>query len=173
MQNNKKQTIGLFVDTQNLYYSARNSNTKQVDYQKLLELVIEDRVLQQASAYVVEREGAATAFGFITKLSSLGYRVKRKKVRYLTTAEGGHAVTDGDWDMGIAADIVKSWDYLDTIVLASGDGDFVPILELAQSKGCRVEIIAFKDTAHQDLLDMADRFINLASEKQVFVMRDA
>jgi len=134
MQNNKKQTIGLFVDTQNLYYSARNSNTKQVDYQKLLELVIEDRVLQQASAYVVEREGAATAFGFITKLSSLGYRVKRK---------------------------------------ASGDGDFVPILELAQSKGCRVEIIAFKDTAHQDLLDMADRFINLASEKQVFVMRDA
>lgn len=167
------QKIGLFVDTQNLYYSAKNANNKQVDYEKLLELAVNKRSLQQASAYVVEREGAATAFGFITKLSSLGYRVRRKKVRYLTTTEGGHAVTDGDWDMGIAADIVKAWDYLDVIVIASGDGDFVPILELAQTKGCRVEVIAFKETAHQDLLDIVDGFTNLGSDKQAFVQRDA
>lgn len=162
--------VGLFVDTQNLYYSAK-STQKHVDYASLLELACQDRSLQQASAYVVEREGVNTAFGFITKLSSLGYRVKRKKVRYLQTAEGGHAAIDGDWDMGIAVDIVKAWDYLDVIVLASGDGDFVPLLSLAQSRGCRVEILAFKDTTHQELLDMADKFTDLSGEKAVFVTR--
>ncbi|MCA9835547.1 MAG: NYN domain-containing protein [Trueperaceae bacterium] len=164
--------VGLFVDTQNLYYSAKTIINKQVDYEKLLGLAAQNRLIQQANAYVIEREGANNAFGFVTKLSALGYRVKRKKVRYLQTAEGGHTAIDGDWDMGMAADIVKAWDYLDVIVLASGDGDFVPLLELAQARGRRVEVVAFKDTAHQDLLDLADGFINLADEKDAFVTRE-
>lgn len=166
------QRVGLFVDTQNLYYSAKTTVAKQVDYEKLLELAARNREMQQANAYVIEREGANNAFGFVTKLSALGYRVKRKKVRYLQTSEGGHTAIDGDWDMGIAVDIIKSWDYLDVIVLASGDGDFVPLLELAQAKGRRVEVIAFKDTANQELLDLADAFINLVDEHEAFVIRD-
>jgi uncharacterized LabA/DUF88 family protein len=71
--------------------------------------------------------------------------------------------------MGIAADIVRAWDHLDVVVLASGDGDFVPMLELAQHKGCRVEVLAFREAASQTLIDMSDSFLNLAEVTGIFV----
>jgi uncharacterized LabA/DUF88 family protein len=76
-----EQRVGLFVDTQNLYYAARDVYSRHVDYERLLALSTRGRRLAQASAYVVEREGEATAYGFVTKLSALGYRVRRRKVR--------------------------------------------------------------------------------------------
>lgn len=155
-----EQRVGLFVDTQNLYYTAKDYYGRQVDYAKLLECALRGRRLAQATAYVVEREGDASAFGFITKLSALGYRVRRRTVRVRRTREDGELL-DGDWDMGIAADMVRSWSRLDVIVLASGDGDFAPMLELAQERGCRVEIASFKDLTSQTLLDIADAFTDL------------
>lgn len=155
-----EQRVGLFVDTQNLYYTAKDYYGRQVDYAKLLECALRGRRLAQATAYVVEREGDASAFGFITKLSALGYRVRRRTVRVRRTREDGELL-DGDWDMGIAADMVRSWSRLDVIVLASGDGDFAPMLELAQERGCRVEIASFRDLTSQTLLDIADAFTDL------------
>ena len=163
-----EQRVGLFVDTQNLYYAARDYYSAHVDYEKLLSLATRERRLGQATAYVVEREGEATAYGFITKLSTLGYRVRRRKVR-VHRDNGGRPILEGDWDMGIAADMVQAWDHLDVIALASGDGDFVPMLELAQHRGKRVEILAFKEAASQSLLDLADRFHNLPEVADMFV----
>ncbi len=163
-----EQRIGLFVDTQNLYYAARDYYSAHVDYEKLLSLAIRERRLAQATAYVVEREGESTAYGFVTKLSALGYRVRRRTVR-VHRDNGGRPVLEGDWDMGIAADMVQAWDHLDVIALASGDGDFVPMLELAQHKGKRVEILAFREAASQSLLDLADRFHNLPEVADIFV----
>ena len=71
--------------------------------------------------------------------------------------------------MGIAADMVRAWDHLDVLVLASGDGDFVPILELAQARGLRVEVLAFRETASQALVDLADRFVHLPDAEDIFV----
>jgi uncharacterized LabA/DUF88 family protein len=161
--------VGLFVDTQNLYYAARDFYSRHVDYDMLLRLSARGRHLLQATAYVVEREGEATAYGFVTKLSALGYRVRRRKVRVHRADSGGRPVLEGDWDMGIAADIVRAWDHLEVIVLASGDGDFAPMLELAQQRGKRVEILAFKETASQNLLDLTDVFCNLAEVPNIFV----
>ncbi len=162
-----EQRVGLFVDTQNLYYAARQEFGSRVDYEKLLHVALRGRRLASATAYVVEREGESAAFGFITKLSSLGYRVRRKK-SVERRSDSGELVIDGDWDMGIAADIVRSWDGLEVVVLASGDGDFVPLLDLAQARGCRVEVLAFRATASQGLLDLADRFDDL-SEGEVLL----
>jgi uncharacterized LabA/DUF88 family protein len=78
-------------------------------------------------------------------------------------------VREGDWDMGIAADMVEAWDHLDVVVLASGDGDFVPIVELAQRKGRRVEVIAFEESTSQRLIDVADRFMALGDVAGAFV----
>lgn len=164
-----EQRAGLFVDTQNLYYAARDYHDKHVDYEALLSTALRGRRLAQATAYVVEREGDSGAYGFITKLSALGYRVRRRKVRIHRTDNGGRPLLEGDWDMGIAADIVRAWDHLDVVVLASGDGDFVPMLELAQSKGCRVEVLAFREAASQTLIDMSDSFLNLAEVTGIFV----
>jgi len=71
--------------------------------------------------------------------------------------------------MGIAADMVRQWEHLDVIVLASGDGDFVPILELAQEKGCRVELLAFKETCHKQLGHCVDKLTELGSQKNIFL----
>jgi uncharacterized LabA/DUF88 family protein len=166
------QRIGLFVDTQNLYYAARDRHGRHVDYARLLSYAARDRRLAQATAYVVEREGERQAFGFVTKLSALGYRVRRRAVRVHRTDDEGRTVLEGDWDMGIAADIVRAWDGLDVIVLASGDGDFVPILEVAQQRGVRVEVAAFRATSAQDLIDLADRFDDLAELGGIFVGDD-
>ena len=163
------QRVGLFVDTQNLYYSARDNYGRNVDYERLLGTALRGRRLARASAYVVEREGDSTAYGFVTKLSAIGYRVHRRAVRIHRADEHGRVVLEGDWDMGIAADIVEAWDHLDVVVLASGDGDFVPIVELAQRRGVRVEVIAFDETTSRSLIDAADRFVAIGEVPGAFV----
>ena len=162
------QRVGLFVDTQNLYYAARDAVGANVDYERLLVLAERGRRLKAATAYVVEREGAGNAHGFVTKLSALGYRVRRRSVRVHRGDGEGRMVLEGDWDMGIAADIVRVWDGLDVVVLASGDGDFVPLLELAQQRGLRVEVLAFREAAAQTLVDLADRFVHLSDVPDIF-----
>lgn len=163
------QRVGLFVDTQNLYYAARDGFDRYVDYGRLLEVAARGRSLHAATAYVVEREGETAAYGFVTRLSALGYRVRRRKVRVHRADDQGRVVLEGDWDMGIAADLVRAWDHLDVIVLASGDGDFVPILELAQERGKRVEVLAFRASTHQGLIDLADRTVELGEVPGVFL----
>lgn len=163
-----EQRVGLFVDTQNLYYSARDIYRHHVDYLRLLGLAERGRRLAFATAYVVEREGESTAYGFVTKLSTIGYRVRRRAVR-VHRSDNGRTLLEGDWDMGIAADMVRAWRDLDVVVLASGDGDFTPMLELAQQRGCRIEVLAFRETASQALIDLTDAFIDLAEVKDIFV----
>ncbi len=161
--------VALFVDTQNLYYAARDLRGGAVDYERLLAASLRGRRLVQASAYVVERDGDSTAFGFVAKLSSLGYRVKRRKVKIHRVDEQGTVVMEGDWDMGIAADMVRSFSHADVVALASGDGDFVPILELAQELGKRVEVLSFKETTAHELQDMADRVILLGEVSDILL----
>ncbi len=164
-----EQRVALYVDTQNLYYAARDTFDGSVDYQTLLETALRGRRLAHANAYVVEREGDTTAHGFFGKLNSLGYRVKRRKVRVHRVDDDGAVRLEGDWDMGIAADIVRGLGHADVVVLASGDGDFTPILELAQEEGKRVEVVAFREAAGQALQDMADRFVALGDVPGIFL----
>lgn len=164
-----EQRVALFVDTQNLYYGGRDSFDRHVDYRRLLELALRGRRLVRATAYVVERDGDSSAYGFITKLSVLGYRVRRRKVRVHRVDDSGTTVMEGDWDMGIAADMVRSFGQAEVLVLASGDADFVPILELAQERGLRVEVLAFKESVGQALVDLADSFVALGEAPNIFV----
>jgi len=166
-----RDRVALFVDTQNLYYAARDGYDASVDYQHLLELALRGRRLASATAYVVEREGDSSAFGFVTKLSALGYRVRRRRVRVHRTDDSGRVVMEGDWDMGIAADMVRALPHVDVLVLGSGDGDFAPMVELAQQAGKRVEVLAFREAAGQGLIDLCDRFTHLADEAGAFVAK--
>lgn len=167
-----EQCVALLVDTQNLYYGARDQHAAAVDYRQLLEIVARGRRLQQATAYVVEREGDNTSYGFFTKLTALGYRVKRRLVRVHRQSDDGRPVLEGDWDMGIAADLIRACDHADVIALASGDGDFTPVLELAQERGKRVEVLGFRESTGQSLQDLADRYVNLSEVDGIFLARD-
>lgn len=163
-----EQRVALFVDTQNLYYAARDYHAGSVDFQTLLRAAVRGRRLTSATAYVVERDGEATSHGFFTKLSALGYRVRRRSVRIHRQTEDGRTVMEGDWDMGIAADMVRAFDNCDALALASGDGDFTPMVELAQERGKRVEVLAFRESTAQVLIDASDSFINLAEVGGIF-----
>ncbi len=148
----KKENIAIFVDSQNLYYSAKISYGAKVNYEKLLRLITGDRNLVKAYAYIVQPpEGDVKPFA--TSLEHIGYIVKIKDVR--TRADGS---AKANWDMGIALDILGMIDYVDTIVLASGDGDFVPLVEFVKNKHKKVEIFSFPDNTAYDLKEKADRF---------------
>jgi uncharacterized LabA/DUF88 family protein len=148
----QKETIALFVDSQNLYYSARMGYAAKVNYEKLLRLITGTRHLVKAYAYIVQPpEGDVKPFA--TSLERIGYLVKTKDVR--TRANGS---AKANWDMSIALDILGILDRVDTIVLASGDGDFVPLIDFIKGKNKRVEIFAFPDNTAYDLKEKADRF---------------
>jgi uncharacterized LabA/DUF88 family protein len=148
----QRETIALFVDSQNLYYSARTAYAAKVNYEKLLRLITGNRHLVKAYAYIVQPpEGDVKPFA--TSLERIGYIVKTKDVR--TRANGS---AKANWDMSIALDILGILDRVDTIVLASGDGDFAPLIDFIKGKNKRVEIFAFPDNTAYDLKEKADRF---------------
>ena len=148
----EKEKIALFVDSQNLYYSARMGYAAKVNYEKLLNLITENRKLVKAFAYIVQPpEGDVKPFA--TSLERIGYIVKKKEVR--TRSDGS---AKANWDMSIALDILGILDHVDTIVLASGDGDFAPLIDFIKAKHKRVEIFAFADNTAYDLKEKADKF---------------
>lgn len=151
----KKERIALFVDSQNLYYSARMNFAAKVNYEKLLRLITEDRKLIKAYAYIVQPPDGDVK-PFATSLERIGYIVKAKDVR--TRADGS---AKANWDMGIALDILGILDRVDTIVLASGDGDFAPLVDFIKNKNKRVEIFAFPENTAYDLKEKADKFLPL------------
>lgn len=166
---NPAQRVGLFVDTQNLYHSARDYYGQNVNFESLMRYAIGSRQLMRATAYVVEREGDTSAWPFIYKLSTIGFRVRRMNLTLKETTDEGKPIYEGNWDMGIAADMVRLMHTLDVVVLGSGDGDFVDIVEVLMERGIRVEVIAFKETTSQKLIDCVDRFIHLPEIDQAFV----
>lgn len=163
------QRVGLFVDTQNLYHSARDYYGQNVNFESLMRYAVGGRQLVRATAYVVERENDTSAWPFIYKLSTIGFRVRRMNLTLKETTDEGKPIYEGNWDMGIAADMVRLMNSLDVVVLGSGDGDFVDIIEVLMERGIRVEVIAFKETTSQKLIDAVDRFVHLPDIENAFV----
>lgn len=148
----KKEKLALFVDSQNLYYSARMGYAAKVNYEKLLNIITENRKLVKAFAYIVQPPDGDVK-PFATSLERIGYIVKTKDVR--TRSDGS---AKANWDMSIALDILGILDHVDTIVLASGDGDFAPLVDFIKAKNKRVEIFAFAENTAYDLKEKADKF---------------
>ncbi|WP_291431561.1 NYN domain-containing protein [Deinococcus sp.] len=153
--------VGVFIDTQNLYHSARDLMERTVNFETILNVATAGRELVHAISYTVERENEATARPFIYKLSTLGFKVRRMNLTLHHVTDVGKAIYEGNWDMGIVADMVRMMDSMDIIVLGSGDGDYTDIVEVLQERGKRVEVIAFREHTAQKLIDAADRFTHL------------
>ena len=161
---NPEQRVGVFVDVQNLYYSARNLYNARVKFNEVLDAAVGDRKLVRAIAYVVKAD-MPEEHTFFEALDKAGFEVKAKE---LQTFAGGHQ--KGDWDVGITMDIIKQMNKLDSIVLASGDGDYASLLEYLKNFGVRVEIIAFGKSASSKLRDLADDFIDLDENPKKYLI---
>lgn len=161
----KEQRVGVLVDIQNLYYSSRVIHRKKVNFNNILKDGVSDRKLIRAISYGISTfEGLEEKF--FEALEKQGFEVKTKDLQVFP---GGSK--KGDWDVGIAVDAIKMSKNLDVIVIASGDGDFIPLVEYIQNTtGCRVEVIAFQESASARLIEVADDFINLSSNKRRYLI---
>jgi len=161
----KEQRVGVLVDIQNLYYSAKVIYKKKVNFGQILRAATGDRKLIRAIAYGIKTlEGQEK--NFFEALEKLGFEVKTKDLQIFP---GG--ANKGDWDVGIAVDAIKMSKSLDAIVLVSGDGDYIPLVKYIQSTtGCRVEGIAFQESTSNKLIEELDSFTNLSENKKKFLI---
>ncbi len=161
----RNQRVGIFLDIQNLYYSARDEFNRKVNFESVLYKVLNERVLVRAIAYLVRLKGVEQK-NFINTLKAIGYQVRVKEPKiFKRFDDSGNLWTTikADWDMGIAMDAISLSDKLDVAVLASGDGDFTDLVRYLHTKGVKVEIAAFKQTAAKELIEVADEFIDLTN----------
>ncbi len=152
----KEQRVGIFIDTQNLYHSAKNLYHQRVNFQQVVKDALADRRLIRAIAYVITTE-AGDEKNFFEALTKIGIETKTKDLQIFA---GGNK--KADWDVGMAIDAVKIAPKLDAIILVTGDGDFIPLVEYLQiHEGCQVEVVTFGKSASGKLKEIADDFIDL------------
>ena len=161
----REQRVGVFVDVQNLYYSAKFLYKAKVNFKTILSEAMRSRNLIRAIAYVIKADVKDEA-NFFDALKGLGYEVKAKDLQVFY---GG--ANKGDWDIGIAMDMIELAPKLDAIVLVSGDGDFVPLVRhLKHALGCFVEIMAFGKSCSQKLVENADDFTDMDINPKKFLI---
>ncbi|MEK7579643.1 MAG: NYN domain-containing protein [Patescibacteria group bacterium] len=165
MPSKKNQTVAVFVDAQNMYHSARNLYKARVNFKELLKTAINGRNLVKANAYVVKSD-VPEEQGFFEALERSGYYLKMKDLQIFP---GG--MKKGDWDVGIAIDAISMIQKTEVMVLATGDGDFVPLLEYLKHQGVTVEVVAFRRSTSSKLIQAADKFFDLEEDVERFLMK--
>lgn len=161
----KAQRVAVFIDTQNLYHCARNLYGARVNFEQVVKDAVADRPLIRAVAYVISTEEGSEK-GFFEALEKVGIETKTKDLQVFS---GG--AKKADWDVGLAIDAVKLAPKLDAVVIASGDGDFVPLVKYLQlNEGCQVEVVAFGRSTSASLIEAADHFTDLDKEPKKYLM---
>tara|TARA_B100001142_G_C14180681_1_gene596032 strand:- start:232 stop:708 length:477 start_codon:yes stop_codon:yes gene_type:complete len=120
--------ISIFVDVQNIYYTTRSTYQRNFDYNKFWREVTRGREIVTAKAYAIDR-GDKKQIEFQNILRAIGFEVKLKP--FISRSDGS---SKGDWDIGIAIDVMEFASKSDTVVLASGDGDFDLLLRHIRAK---------------------------------------
>ena len=152
------QRLGIYVDVQNMFYSAKLLHQSKVDYGRLLREITGTRHLVRAIAYIVQKPDVNQA-GFHEALSRFGYELKIKELKIRPDAEGRSSTAKGSWEIGMTIDAVMMAPKLDTVTLVTGDGDYVPLVECLKSHGCRVEVVSFERSTAGELIKAADQYI--------------
>ena len=145
------QRVAVFVDAQNVFYSVRHVfHNSRMNFKKLIHKAVNGRQLVRAVSYLVETPDADQT-SFREMLEREGYELKIKPVKIRSDGS-----MKADWDMGIAIDAISMADKLDVVVLVSGDGDFVDMVNLLKSRGVVVEVISVKASTSEDLIRAAN-----------------
>jgi uncharacterized LabA/DUF88 family protein len=161
----KEQRVGVFIDTQNLYHSAKNLYQCRVNFGQVVKDALANRALIRALAYVITTESGDER-NFFDALEKMGIEAKTKDLQIFV---GGQK--KADWDVGLAVDAIKMAPKLDTVILITGDGDFIPLVEYLQTnQGCQVEVVSFGASSSQRLKEAADEFIDLSVNPRKYLL---
>ncbi len=147
--------VAVFIDGNNLFHAARFHNL-DIDYNKLLRVLLGDGRLLRAFFYTGVDAGAERQQGFLLWMRRNGFRVVQKELK--TFYDG---TRKANLDVEIAVDMLSLAGRYDTAVLVSGDEDFVYAINAVAYKGCRVEVAGFRSNTAPHLIDVADFFIDL------------
>jgi uncharacterized protein (TIGR00288 family) len=158
------QRVAVFIDTANLYHSAKNLYGARVNFKEVLKKAIDKRSFVRALAYVI-RTKSGEEKGFVEALKKMGIEIREKELQ-----EYSGGFKKGDWDVGITVDAIRISPSVDVIVLVSGDGDFLQLVEYLKNQGKRVEVMAFGRTASTKLKEIADEFIDLEENPEKFLL---
>lgn len=164
MIKHKNQRVGVFIDVQNMYYSAKNLYNSKVKFGEILETAVAGRQLIRAIAYVVKATGEEQPF-----FDALHQQGIETKVREMQVFFGG--AKKADWDVGITVDAIRIGEILDVIVLVSGDGDFFEVVEYLKHHGRQVEAMAFRETASSKLVGAVDGFTDLSQDQERYLIK--
>ena len=158
-----EQRVAIFIDAQNLYHSARNLYKARVNFAAVLKEAVAGRKLVRAIAYVITSESGEES-AFFDALTKMGIETKTKDLQVFA---GG--AKKGDWDVGLAVDCIKMAPRLDAVIIASGDGDFIPLVEYLQTM-TQVEVISFGKSTSMKLKERVDDFIDLSDNPKKFLI---
>lgn len=158
------QRVGVFVDVSNMYYSARALYQARVNFQSILEEAVGKRQLVRALAYVIKAE-APEEQAFFDALTKQGWEVRQKDLQVFV---GG--AKKGDWDVGIAMDVLRLAAKLDVVIIVSGDGDYAELVKYVKALGTRVEAMAFGPSASKLLIQEVDGFTDLAQDTGRYII---
>ncbi len=159
------QRVGVLIDVQNLYHSAKNIYGAKVNFGEILNTAVSDRNLVRAFAYVI-RTKSGEEKSFFKALTKLGIETR---VKDLQEFYGGQK--KADWDVGLVIDAIRIAPTLDVLVIVSGDGDFIPLVDYLKNQGKRVEAIAFGKSSSGTLKESADEFIDLGKESKKYLLK--
>lgn len=157
--------MAVFIDVQNMYYSAKNLYGAKVDFGKVLQAGVAERILVRAFAYVIKAD-IEPEQAFYSALEKRGFEVRAKDLQVFYDG-----AKKGDWDVGLCMDVIRTLNLVDVVVLVSGDGDYKDLLDYVHAQGRRTEVIAFGKTTSSRLLDVADDFLDLDEKKEDFLIR--
>lgn len=162
----KEQRVGIFIDAQNLYHSGKNLYHSKVNFGQIVKDAMDGRKLVRAVAYVIATESGEEN-AFFDALTKMGIETKVKDLQVFSSG-----AKKADWDVGLAIDAVKLSPKLDSVILVTGDGDFVPLVEYLQmNQGCQVEVVSFGKSTSSKLIESADSFMDLDEAPNKYLLR--
>ncbi len=161
----KDQRVGIFIDTQNLYHSAKNLYGSKVNFGAIVKDALAGRLEIRTIAYVITTESGEER-NFFDALEKIGIETKTKNLQVFA---GG--AKKADWDVGLAIDAIALAPKLDAVIIVSGDGDFVPLIEYLQMhEGCQVEVAGFGRSTSQRLKEHTDEFMDLDENPRKYLI---
>ena len=163
----KNHRVGVFVDVQNMYHSAKNLHSARVNFKELLRIAVADRELVRAVGYVVKSDTEEEK-AFFDALEKAGYELKSKDLQIFP---GG--MKKGDWDVGLAIDAISLSKQLDVVVIVSGDGDFEPLVEYLKFGGLVVEAVSFRRSTSAKLVESVNNFTDLEEHLGKVLLRSS
>ncbi len=160
------QRVGVFIDAQNIYHSAKNFYQRKVDFGRLINILTGERKLICAFAYVIKTDLFSKELNFFSTLIEKGIKLRIKEL--ISYPDG---TKKADWDVGLTVDAIRFSSNLDVIILVSGDGDFLPLVEYLMNLGKQVEVAGFGQNTSVKLKEVCDYFYNLDELRRLILIK--